>query len=229
MERAGFLQETAQWKETEYADFINTIFSPSDSSPQRYYCRDAAPTAELDVDLERLQRPRPLDHCGVWIGSAGNITPVHCDPWPGFLGQIVGRKRVVLFRPGSVFALSPKPLLTRNFNTTPPTRLPDDFRAADVAAFPQLAAVERFEVVLEAGDLLHIPPCWWHQVDSLDSCVSIVFRYAMGMRDMVGYPETMMLSWGRLLHLLRLSRDPAPPAWVLQLQRAFETGAHAPR
>jgi hypothetical protein len=36
---------------------------------------------------------------GLWIGSSGNRTPLHYDLWHGFLVQLVGCKRVILFHP----------------------------------------------------------------------------------------------------------------------------------
>lgn len=38
-------------------------------------------------------------NCGVWLGSAGNITPLHYDLCHGFLVQVIGTKTVTYFEP----------------------------------------------------------------------------------------------------------------------------------
>jgi hypothetical protein len=37
--------------------------------------------------------PVNFDNCGVWFGTAGNVTPTHYDLCHGFLVQLVGSKR----------------------------------------------------------------------------------------------------------------------------------------
>eukprot|EP01050_Picozoa_sp_SAG11_P031294 SAG11_NODE_9664_length_891_cov_0.993687_1_plen_108_part_00 len=45
---------------------------------------------------------------GIWIGSAGCVTPLHFDPWHGILCQIRGCKRVTLFSPEDTDYIYPK-------------------------------------------------------------------------------------------------------------------------
>ena len=52
--------------------------------------------ALADCDLEVLEammgQPAQVANCGVWIGSASNITPFHYDLCHGFLVQVLGTK-----------------------------------------------------------------------------------------------------------------------------------------
>jgi len=49
---------------------------------------------------------------------------------------------------------------------------PIDPCAPDLEAFPRFAEVELHEIVLGPGDLLYVPPGWWHEVTSLSVSVS---------------------------------------------------------
>ena len=45
---------------------------------------------------------RPIfkdDNCGVWLGTAGNVTPLHYDLCHGFIVQVLGTKTVTYFEP----------------------------------------------------------------------------------------------------------------------------------
>jgi hypothetical protein len=52
--------------------------------------------ALADCDLQALEammgQPAQVANCGVWIGSASNITPFHYDLCHGFLVQVLGTK-----------------------------------------------------------------------------------------------------------------------------------------
>ena len=48
----------------------------------------------------------------------------------------------------------------------------------DYQKFPRLRDLRGFETVVGPGDLLYIPNCWWHQVETLrENTVSITFWY----------------------------------------------------
>lgn len=42
-----------------------------------------------------------------------------------------------------------------------------DFEHPDLSAFPEFKLVNSYEVVLEEGDLLYLPPFWFHRVESV--------------------------------------------------------------
>jgi lysine-specific demethylase 8 len=50
-----------------------------------------------------------------------------------------------------------------------------DVRAPDADRFPAFAEVPYVDVVLEPGDMLYVPPRWWHYVQSMDRSCSVSF------------------------------------------------------
>lgn len=115
-----------------------------------------------------------------WFGPAGTVTPCHHDPKHNLLCQVVGRKYIRLYpadtTQGEDAGWSPEgsPLYphTKGMNTNS-SRV--DLRAPDLAAFPRVATAAYFECVLHPGEVLYIPPRWWHYVQSLDCAFSVNF------------------------------------------------------
>ena len=50
-----------------------------------------------------------------------------------------------------------------------------DVRAADLEKFPAYQHARFVDVVLAPGDMLYVPPRWWHYVQSLDRSCSVSF------------------------------------------------------
>ncbi len=111
---------------------------------------------------------------GIWIGSSGVVTPLHHDAWTGLLFQLTGSKRVLMFppteRPNLYFT---SPLAAKDRWSNLPARSVD----ADPAQYPKYAAANGFEGQLDAGDVLFIPAFWSHEVEALESNISIPFRF----------------------------------------------------
>lgn len=104
----------------------------------------------------------------VLIGPRGTLSQLHVDFWhtQGWLAQVKGRKKCVLFSPQDT------PYLYRgNVNPFKP----------DFDAFPLLREARPFEAVLEPGELLFIPGGWWHHVLALENSITIahnIFNYS---------------------------------------------------
>jgi len=128
---------------------------------------------------------------GLWVGQQGNITALHYDVWHGFLGQILGRKRVILFGPDESSKLYPDPPFGLRLAST---RLPTACLSADRSVFPKVYRAQRWEAVLNAGDMLYIPPYWWHYVESLDDNVSLSLRYDATRREQF-HPATFPVKY----------------------------------
>lgn len=110
-----------------------------------------------------------VGRCGadstLWLGSEGANTPCHFDTY-GFnlVLQIYGRKRWHLFPPGD------SPLLR-------PTRVPYEESSVFSRVPPlspgqrhsqRLSRAHRHRITLLPGQILFVPPLWWHYVESLD-------------------------------------------------------------
>lgn len=169
-----FTQETSPVELLEYGDVMAAMFDSPDPA-KKYYSRAAADPTPLAEQLPARigGRTQSTAASSVWMGQAGNLTPLHNDPWHGLLIQLHGRKRVRLFPPDeyrNVYGRVPTRV------NDPYTALPDEFDP-DLGAVPRLREAESYDVLLDTGDVLYIPMFWWHQVESVDSSISYVARY----------------------------------------------------
>ena len=60
-------------------------------------------------DSTVFQLPFKKENCTIWVGSGGNITPLHYDLCHGFLCQIAGTKKITLFHKDDFRSLYPNP------------------------------------------------------------------------------------------------------------------------
>ncbi|GAB2717418.1 hypothetical protein GCM10027089_46920 [Nocardia thraciensis] len=170
-----FTQETAPTEVLQYAEVMDSIFGDAKDG-KKYYSRAAADPRPLAAQLPHRvgRRTQSSVASSVWVGQAGNLTPLHNDPWHGLLIQLYGRKRVRLFDPDeyrNVYGRVPRRASDMY------TELPAEDFDPSLDDYPRLRNASSYDVVLEPGDILYIPMFWWHQVESLDPAVSYVARY----------------------------------------------------
>ncbi|KAF8499977.1 hypothetical protein JB92DRAFT_916349 [Gautieria morchelliformis] len=132
-----------------------------------------------------------------WLGPMGTLSPAHTDPYFNCYAQVVGRKTVWLAPPQFDHEMYPfshpnAPNTTRSTPTLPSdkeviqqttpslsnTSRVDVFTPAtlDATPFPLFEEFVRpsaFCAVLQPGDLLYIPPGWWHAMRSEDVSFSV--------------------------------------------------------
>lgn len=123
------------------------------------------------------------DTMQLWIGTSGNITPLHYDRNHGLLVQIRGVKSVILFSHEHTSAVypfpsySPKSHLSRiNFRN-----VKDESEL--LASFPKFSRAQPYSCVISPGDILYTPPFWWHDVTSRDNCVSVTLPWDLDSND----------------------------------------------
>lgn len=104
-----------------------------------------------------------------WFGPGGTLSPLHFDPKNNFLCQVFGYKRVILYHPDDSPNLYPYDSRLLN-NTAQVDPLNPDYEK-----WPNLKEAKGFMVYLKPGDMLYIPPKWWHHVTSLSPSFSISF------------------------------------------------------
>jgi hypothetical protein len=122
-----------------------------------------------DVRTPDLLGDEPAD-AHLWYGSAGNVTPLHHDPLSNLFLQVFGRKRLTLYAPRYFEELYPYPEDARFSHMS---RV--DVERPDPIAYPRAHGIERLEVTLLPGELLFLPPFWWHHVRSLEPSISVNF------------------------------------------------------
>ena len=186
--RYGSMTVQVQAGRDKDADFeVNKVRLRHDTNFAAFLDRVAASDVTNDEYLtasnELLRRPEfagllddvgPLpDYCdgtlhtsaSLWVGPAGTRTPLHHDTLMLLHTQIVGRKRWRFVSPLST------PRLYNDFDVYSPV----DFESLDLERFPEAAKVKVLDVVVEPGETVFLPLAWWHQVTSLDKCISLSF------------------------------------------------------
>lgn len=104
-----------------------------------------------------------------WLGPAGTISPMHYDPKHNLLCQVFGHKKIILAAPDDSPNLYPHDSeLLKNTSQI-------DAENVDLETFPLCSNVKFFDLTLYEGEILYIPPRWWHYVKSLDKSFSVSF------------------------------------------------------
>ncbi|CAF4897912.1 unnamed protein product [Pieris macdunnoughi] len=104
-----------------------------------------------------------------WYGPKGTVSPLHHDPTKNLLAQVVGEKRIYLFSPKDSENLYPydSELLDNTARVDP--------RSPDLNKYPKYQDAKAYYCVLKPGQMLFIPPKWWHFVESLSISFSVSF------------------------------------------------------
>lgn len=121
---------------------------------------------------------------GTKTGASGNepCTRLHRDTSHGFLGQIIGRKRIILYSPDQAEFVYP----VKSYNVYQSCHVkPWD---PDYEKFPLFRKADFIEFVLHPGELLVLPAGWFHEVYCLESAMSI------GMFMNIEYWEKQILN-----------------------------------
>ncbi|KAI3706360.1 hypothetical protein L6452_24044 [Arctium lappa] len=104
-----------------------------------------------------------------WFGPAGTVTPLHHDPHHNILAQVVGKKYVRLYPASLSEELYPhSESMLKNSSQV-------DLDNMDANEFPKIQDLEFLDCILEEGEMLYIPPKWWHYVRSLTTSLSVSF------------------------------------------------------
>ncbi|XP_054286706.1 bifunctional peptidase and arginyl-hydroxylase JMJD5-like [Macrosteles quadrilineatus] len=119
------------------------------------YCACSEEEGEVDINA--------------WFGPPGTLSPLHHDPKHNLLCQVVGHKRVVLYSPSDTDCLYPHEgrLLSNTARVDP--------EAPDYKLYPKYRNTQAITCQLNPGDMLYIPPTWWHHVRALDLSFSVSF------------------------------------------------------
>jgi cupin-like protein len=84
-----------------------------------------------------------------------------------FLTQMTGRKRVILYSSEHSRELYQHPF-TVSCNV--------DFRNPDLRRYPKIRDIQGYECILEPGDTIFIPSCWWHFIEYKTAGISLTLR-----------------------------------------------------
>ena len=104
-----------------------------------------------------------------WFGPEGTVSPCHHDPYDNLLSQVVGSKYIRIYHPSESSNLYPH----SSGKMTNTSQV--DVEHPDLLRFPNTSKATYLECVLSAGEMLYIPPKFWHYIRSLECSFSCSF------------------------------------------------------
>lgn len=115
-----------------------------------------------DVDVDDIIVPM------LWLSHPGVVAQAHYDRSHNFVTQVLGEKRWLIFPPTAHRRLYPFPHLHPAYKQSQV-----DFSAPDLSAFPSFDRVPALEARVGPGEVLYMPPFWFHRVESLSTSLSL--------------------------------------------------------
>lgn len=162
--------DTVDFRRVPLREFIASLDRPGTAS---HYVM--APTWNLPARFARDHR-RPV-YCDdawhlrakFWVGKAGTVTPMHRDVPHNLHVHLTGRKRWLLYPPGSA-GMYPRGIFSGmpNFSAVDPEQ-------PDYDRHPRFQPERAVGGVVGDGETLFIPHGWWHHTRSLDDAVAVNF------------------------------------------------------
>jgi len=133
----------------------------------------------------------------VWFGPQGATTHTHYDISHNFYVQLYGEKRFLLFPPSALQNLYLFPLLHPGAQASQV-----DLENPDLSAFPlfeNVSSANPVVAILQPGDVLYLPPMWFHHVSALTDSLSVSvwtpFKETVRMRELVASPLPFRQGW----------------------------------
>jgi Cupin-like domain len=111
-----------------------------------------------------LERTSGAEYWAIYVGPEGSLSKLHRDYWSthGYLAQIRGRKRAILFPPeDSEFVYGGKV----------------DPEQPNFDQFPLFRHATSYECVIEPGETLLTPANWWHHVRGLEKSITVSHNF----------------------------------------------------
>lgn len=191
-------------------DDNNNNNGDDDDCRLRRYCRvylDKHPHIESLLDLSRITslmgRDVKTSNVGLWISSAGCVTPLHFDLCHGWLIQVSGYKTFLLVAPTDytcVYWSKAKSHISsineddRNGTTCPVDMYKwlhsssnGDACNAERRKYPLVNECAWYIAQLSPGDCLYTPPGWYHCVLSKSTSASVLIPF-----DIDGRVDTIL-------------------------------------
>lgn len=161
----------------KFKDFLNRQISAEQACDRIEYLAqhnlfDQIPALRKDILIPEyccVGTAKETVDIKAWLGPKGTISPMHYDPKHNLLCQVFGHKKIILAAPDDSPNLYPHE--TEMLKNT--TQI--DAENIDMEKFPLCSNVKFFNFNLYEGEMLYIPPRWWHYVKSLEKSFSVSF------------------------------------------------------
>lgn len=108
----------------------------------------------------------------LFMGGKQTVTHLHCDQPCNLFVQICGKKKWTLIATDQSHLVYPQATQTAYFKSAV------NLAKYDVQQFPLFRKASRWEVVLDEGDVLYVPPHVWHYVENLTDTIGVGFRFS---------------------------------------------------
>ncbi len=176
-------------KEMKYKDYIKDIeerVNENKNDNLGCYLPDANfeklfPEIIGDVTYPKYLNRKPV--VKYWHGFSSkkfsSTTALHFDAMQNIFVQIRGRKKILLFPPSNYLSFYPP--LEDSSGIGHNSKVNPDLLQLEL--FPKFPWQERMEVLLQPGEMLYIPPFWWHHVTAVDENISLSFFYNVTIQD----------------------------------------------
>ena len=175
----------------QYIDFIT---NKQNKINNNYYWSedlDFLKTHSLDKPLHHFfsnyfQNTKLFSSTALWIGPNGSKTGLHYDlDHINLLCQISGKKKIYLFSP------SQQQYMYISNKYDPGAKLSMvDFWNQDLHKYPLFKEAKYIEIILNPGQILVIPPYWWHCVENIDTNIAISYRLETPFSVITKLPES---------------------------------------
>ena len=180
-------QQSGNYTQTTmgFADAVEAVLAAGET--EHLYIMQQSVEAVCPELLDHIVIPQwlaaeePAIH--FWIGKQ-TTTPLHFDFTENLFAQVHGSKRFILFSPQDTDSLYPFSLAAAM-----PHLSHVDASAPDLARFPAFAKAMALEADLQAGDVLYLPPFWWHQVIAPAFSISVNFWWKPSLAAIFAAPN----------------------------------------
>jgi len=130
---------------------------------------------ELREDILEPEFAFPPLHANkvlVWMGSGGQLTPLHFDSDETIMAMVDGSKKWLLYDPTMTKYLYP--IVPSSFSACSSEV---DLKNPDLEKFPHFAKTVNMTVTINKGDMFYLPAYWWHQVESIGRNIAVTFLF----------------------------------------------------
>lgn len=159
-------------KQETMAEFMEKLENPI-SGEKQYTEGSMLPEAMLPFFPPPIGNSMDFIAPQIWLGTAKEdqdpVSSLHHDPRHAFLGQLIGRKKMILYSPDQADYLYPH----KTYNNYQPCWVKPS--QPDYERFPKFQKAQPIEVVLHPGEMIIQPIGWFHDVYALDPVLSISY------------------------------------------------------
>jgi hypothetical protein len=179
-------------RQVPFTEFVDNVLRPNNGS-EKFYLKDKLliekfPELATDISLGPLLSAASKFPGRFWLSSSGAVTPLHYDVVHSLFAQVGGRKHFTFFAPRDSASLYPFPMFSRHSYLS---RV--DILQPDLREFPKFEQAKPFNSILEPGEVLYLPALWWHQVQSLETSISISWFWRLRPSQRLEWPALRAL------------------------------------